>query len=393
MPYLNTRQLVRIWFSNHKAIFLPPQNQTRFARLREQNPEANILLVTNSSFLCKEAQNALLLFCEQNRIDIQDFDAFKTNLKSDDERTLYNLAQEELRKALNNEGGNLGAASDIARILWVARGYFYSDFDTELTLSALAAQHPLPDSTPFWITNLYELCGEKESVTFLCNDIIAPTSDDPKLIAEFLHYFAEEFCKRYQNPLAVFQKKEQAKLFLPFLIQNNLNNLFEIRKQVDQSYALSDWQKAMGAPTKSALVECIRAKIRHKKDIIQWVEKPLYHLDLPDSELIYRWYCLNKEQFLEQSVISFSGSSVWGDLITTQLSRRFSSLLTLFPEVSIYSLATYHLMPYCHSTQSYGLDYKVSPQKLQACLERCEKGAIRDASWMSSPLDALREIG
>ena len=391
MPNLKTKRLVRIWFSDNSDVFLPEINQKRLLKLRKQNPSATILLVVNKTFLSNKAKLILINFCKIHGFDLIDFDFFEKELKTADEKKLHQLAQSEIERTITRNGGNLGAASDIARILFVARGYVYSDFDTEINFNTLPEKYELPKEAPCFLTNLYELSKNNKLVTFLCNDIIAPTSEDPEIIHHFISFFVKSFYFRYQSPHDFLKNDEKAKIFLDFIKKNNLLTLFEIRKAVEEKYTINDWEKAMGAPNKLALINFLRFKIRTRKEPIQWVEKPLYDPNIPDSELIYRWYCFNKEQFLQQSVINFSGSSVWGEYIKNTFKRKNLSSIQLFKKIGLYSLASYDLMRYCHSTQSYGQSYQVSTETLEKFLKKAESSPVRDSSWLSSPLDIIRK--
>lgn len=137
----NTQNHLRIWFSGRKDLFLNQRNQLRMIRFRYLNPRAKMTLVYSSLMLTVEAEKNLKKFCEKHRFTPLDFDTELLSLlkNSDNEdKEIYALAKSELDAFIAKKGGNLGAASDLTRLiaLLLNKGT-YSDFDTTIQVNKL----------------------------------------------------------------------------------------------------------------------------------------------------------------------------------------------------------------------------------------------------------------
>lgn len=143
------------------------ENQTRMITMREKNPKDTIHLIYDSSLLNEQARIDLHQFCEENSIVPVDADSveFKTQLQSEDEKTLYKLYKDEITHL--KEGGNLGVASDILR--WLPPCYHlgsYTDLDVPLDTSTLPDTVSVDSPLLLNIGSL-KLFGNKEMVLTL----------------------------------------------------------------------------------------------------------------------------------------------------------------------------------------------------------------------------------
>lgn len=128
---INPHKHVKIWFSKEEGQFLNPENQLRLVQFRAKNPDDEIHFVYAKRLLSQTAMQNMNKFCSINRIipvcieeDVAPY------LQGDEEKRIYTLAQQEIQATQSNRGGNLGAASDLIRILPpVFKKGIYSDFD------------------------------------------------------------------------------------------------------------------------------------------------------------------------------------------------------------------------------------------------------------------------
>lgn len=128
MYQYNPHQHTKIWLSNNPDVFMNLENQVRLSTMCEKNPKDIIHLVYESTLLTPESIEKLNNYCSENKIIPVNADAFKTQLKSEQERQLFEFYKEELQHL--KEGGNLAVASDILR--WISPVYqlgTYTDFD------------------------------------------------------------------------------------------------------------------------------------------------------------------------------------------------------------------------------------------------------------------------
>lgn len=139
---INPHCHVKIWLSKDKDVFLNPENQLRLVQMRARNPNDTIHLVYSKELLSTTALAALEKFCDQHQIiPISVEEDIKQKLRDDDdgvEKKLMSLAILEMRSTIQNEGGNLAAASDILRLISpVFNLGIYADFDTEINTTGL----------------------------------------------------------------------------------------------------------------------------------------------------------------------------------------------------------------------------------------------------------------
>lgn len=123
---LNPHRHVKIWLSDDKNVFMNLTNQKRLIKMRHINPKDEIHLVYDSRLLTPTACENLQKFCTKYRITPKDFSVVKA--QDDTEEILIHLYEDEILNL--NDGGNLGAASDIIR--WIPEVFklgIYSDLD------------------------------------------------------------------------------------------------------------------------------------------------------------------------------------------------------------------------------------------------------------------------
>lgn len=129
----------RIWFSAHEDVFLNIQNQLRLIRFRNMNPRAELTLLYSSKMLNQEAISDLNIFCSKFKIKPLDFDTELLVQCTDPiDQKLHHFASHELDTHKKKQGGNLAAASDIARLITplLRTSGTYSDFDTNINVDA-----------------------------------------------------------------------------------------------------------------------------------------------------------------------------------------------------------------------------------------------------------------
>ncbi len=139
-----TNEFVKIWFSKNQDSFLPMVNQVRFINFILDHPESKFHFIYKASVLSDKAKEELTSFCTKFNVEAVDFDSVSTNSEIDS--ALKQQVNIEIENALNSRGGNLGAASDMARLIPSVIGLgCYLDFDTK----AKFTQNSYIAKTPF----------------------------------------------------------------------------------------------------------------------------------------------------------------------------------------------------------------------------------------------------
>lgn len=135
---VNTKRQYKIWFSGDPNTFLGIENELRFIRAREKNPDAQFNFVFSAKCLSEEALRKLHSFCGRHHIIPVDFDSeLSPQLEHELDKKLYEMAHLEIDKKRLNQGGNMAAASDCARLIvpLIEKSGIYSDFDVEINFS------------------------------------------------------------------------------------------------------------------------------------------------------------------------------------------------------------------------------------------------------------------
>lgn len=135
-------KFLKIWYSPNPDVFLGIENQLRYVRMRHDNPKASLFFIYCKTHLLKKARDDLKRFCDDYSISPVALEDLECLLVTPKDKALYVLIKEEIRRALNNTGGNLAAASDMTRHLeYVILTYsIYTDFDVSTSLSQLDTQ-------------------------------------------------------------------------------------------------------------------------------------------------------------------------------------------------------------------------------------------------------------
>lgn len=127
----------KIWFSQDPDVFLGVENELRFIRTRQNNPQAILHLVYSSKCLTEKAISELKSFCTKYSIIPLAFEDFESKLTDNHDKTVFKQAVAELEHFKKNTGGNVAAASDNARTLLpiIEECGIYSDFDVDFNFS------------------------------------------------------------------------------------------------------------------------------------------------------------------------------------------------------------------------------------------------------------------
>ena len=133
----------KIWFSTMPNQFLGMEEQLRFIRMREDNPESVLHFIFSKACLSEIAIQKLNEFCAQYKIKPIAFEDLEPALLHDQDKALYTLAQQEIVNCIAGKEGNMGAASDCVRLLVpvIERYGNYGDFDVRIRLSTLGATY------------------------------------------------------------------------------------------------------------------------------------------------------------------------------------------------------------------------------------------------------------
>jgi len=136
----NPHRHVKIWLSTNEDSFLNYENQLRLGAMRTKNPDDEINLVYSQSLLLDKSHNELFAYCDKHNITPISIEIdIIPNCKTDQELSLAELYNNEI-KNLKNGGGNPAAASDILR--WISPVYnlgTYTDFDVEVDTKEIPA--------------------------------------------------------------------------------------------------------------------------------------------------------------------------------------------------------------------------------------------------------------
>ena len=196
-------------------------------RLREKNPQAQIMLVTNNAILSQSSQKQLKDFCASQTIINCDFDdfpqLFPEQLKTPLEKEVYQLAHQEIAYTLEKKGGNLAAASDIARLFFIDQGFLYSDFDTRVEINDLPEWLPLNNQSAPFILRVQTV--NKEAI-IVGNDMVALTTRKPSREQSTVATIGASILENYKNAETLLKEKVDLSLFSIFLMYSVINFSF-----------------------------------------------------------------------------------------------------------------------------------------------------------------------
>ncbi len=166
----NPHRHVKIWLSKDRSVFLNPTNKQRLISMKKMNPGDDIHFVYDSGLLDPETIEKLEKFCRRYTIILDNVSDIRSQCTTDEERNLLEIYDDEIRHL--NQGGNLGAASDILR--WLSPIYqlgTYSDFDTHIDTRKLPKEIPVQSPLLF---NLGSIRGGKKQVKAVLEPMLAP---------------------------------------------------------------------------------------------------------------------------------------------------------------------------------------------------------------------------
>lgn len=205
---IDTRNHYKIWFSDNPNEFLNSENKLRLIRTCLQNPNLIFSFVYSSSILTRAAISDLIGFCNRLKIQPIDFDTHVLDmLEHESDKICYILAKKEIWCAVNQQGGNLAAASDLTRWLpgLISRCGIYSDFDVEINFSSLPVTL-LSKSALILPTTITSDAAGLESYTInneflaFAKNIELPGTLDPESI-RIIRATQTEIIKRYESPI------------------------------------------------------------------------------------------------------------------------------------------------------------------------------------------------
>lgn len=236
----------KIWFSKDPAQFLGIENELRFIRMRDKNPNQRVFFVYSSKCLYADALNNLKLFCRRYRITPLDFDTEIPFLLTDKhDKELYDLAKLEIKNTLEDNEGNLGAAADCTRLLApiIEKCGIYTDFDVECHLSDIQVDRVIIKA-PILFNAEIMLFPQKSALSFN-SDFLAYASNPgtTNLCSEALlaiRYVQKEIIKNYKTPLNLkalskYQlEKKIIEIMANYIKDHPTSNVFEFRKFVKE---------------------------------------------------------------------------------------------------------------------------------------------------------------
>ncbi len=205
--YIDLMRHCKIWFTSNPGEFMPMLNQLRLIRMRALNPDIKLSLIYARELLSPEAQAKMVAFTQAHGIDLVDLRSIEAELDpASPEPRLYRLLLEELQ----SECGNLGSASDIARVLSpIAAKGIYSDLDRDFfcrpEVEALKVTFDGASAGKGKSRALVPLQIERNIRYIVCNDVLAlllPISKtgDISEIRKALLPIQMLLLSRYENP-------------------------------------------------------------------------------------------------------------------------------------------------------------------------------------------------
>mgnify|MGYP003626320510 CR=1 FL=1 len=251
---LATSKHYKIWFSHDPNEFISTENKIRCIRFKLTNPEANLSLVYSSKILNAETIVELKEFSQKLSIELIDFDTdIPLMLKHEYDEYLFRIAKGEIQNAINNNGGNLAAASDCVRLLpgVIKRCGIYSDFDVPINFSALPPTINI--QSPVIFPTVIETKGTALQCLSFNNEFLgfAQNKKNPNKIApealDSLRSAQLEIIKRYSKPLKALQApvikglhtsitlNKRLSAIIDWIGRKNISNLsiFNIRRFID----------------------------------------------------------------------------------------------------------------------------------------------------------------
>lgn len=347
MPYsFNPHNHVKIWLSKDPNIFMNFENQTRLIEMRELNPYDTFNLIYDSRLLNAKALAELQVFCKENRINGVDAasDEFKAQLTTPEEKELYEKFYFDEITHLE-EGGNLGVASDILRLLPSSyRLGIYTDMDVPVDTHQYVKEEPGQAPELLDVEGLTEplllnigslkLIGNKETIIALNEIIIVADEEAAKAqianiqrnVLSKLQTYSSDYIESTEHALSQnsllnrvllkcmknrpesayiiksTQIKEGPKGFTSRELRGYINEIMtdpekyvEFHKKVEEAKRA---EKTSSTPmpeiTKKEIIEGLRATLKAELGFIKWM---FFHREFREGK---RLLSLSEDAFLSE---------------------------------------------------------------------------------------------
>lgn len=249
---LDPHRHVKIWLSNNPDVFMNLENQLRLIKLRDHNPSDKISLIFDSELLSKTSQTDLQVFCQTYSIQTIDVrDHLNTEDVTLEERQLSDIYHDEVTHL--NEGGNLGAASDILRWLpFVYKEGIYSDVDIHINTQHLPEHIAVRASLLCNVKLTLEQTADETSpeVVFseMSNDFIAIVNAEEA--DESIKHMQRTIIEAYHQP-----PYKQTMTSLSEDQQNTLNALQQIMTAVGNPSGVRELRNIILSMEKNQLID------------------------------------------------------------------------------------------------------------------------------------------
>jgi hypothetical protein len=241
MSYLiDTTKHIKIWFSPDKKVFLGTENQLRLIRMRETNPHITLHLLNSSRCLSPNAQKELASFCKKHRIISVDLDTqVQDLLESQEDKKLFQLAQDEIANSLTDNGGNLGAASDCARFIGpILRLGIYSDFDVNVKVDPNQAKMDSKKPLLLPIAVISDEISFNTDTIVVALDPITGTAPHPDALL-FIKTIQNIIINNYTNLIEMSKsllfQHDSSSSFDKYFREQIYRNIFSLRKKIQKS--------------------------------------------------------------------------------------------------------------------------------------------------------------
>lgn len=170
----NPHRHVKIWLTGDRDSFLNTENQLRLIYMRHINPDDEIYFIYDRSLLSDDSLAQLNQFCEQHQIIAKDAQTdILPNCNTVEEVNLITLYQDNIMHL--DQGGNLGAASDVLR--WLRPAYelgTYTDLDVTVDTNKLPPVIEVEESLLVNIGSIaLDFLGTNYESLCVTNDILA----------------------------------------------------------------------------------------------------------------------------------------------------------------------------------------------------------------------------
>lgn len=348
-PYdYNPHQHVKIWLSSNKEIFLTQINQLRLIKMRSINPNDTIHFIYDSRLLTAKALDELKTFCEKHTIIPHNIpDEIIPACQTTEEKSLVILYEDEIFHL--QEGGNLGAASDILRTLSPIYSLgTYTDFDVDINTQKLPPVLKVKEPV---------LVSFDKNTSQFCNDILIVTHPEKALaFIQIIQRAMIEAC----TPKFSNNKPFKWKLFefnQPECQQKILNDCFSL------GYSIRQYRDFASKIDEGILSLLLTDKVTSFEDLLHFL-KPAQHNNKKNSDISpYGQY------MIRLAVMNSTGPSLYVNAILKYMKNNLINSIFLYRFCGF--ISTYELNKY-FKVQVLGADNN-------------------DLSWLPSGINKLRE--